>query len=254
MADQLSSPSKSSGGTVEDEKTKKDATATDAEAPAEDVDDEFSLSLKKKKKKKAPKPTAAAETGAEPEVIADVKLPSTVPQETGVLAAGDSERDYNYTELMERVFALLREKNPQLAGQRKRHVMPPPQLVRVGTRKTMWANFNQIAQLMHRSPEHVMSFMLAELGTDGSIDGTQRLVLKGRFVPKQMESLLKKYIIEYVTCHMCRNPETSLTRDAVTRLYFLQCESCGSRRSVAPIKSGFHAVQKSDRRKAKEAL
>ncbi len=27
---------------------------------------------------------------------------------------------------------------------------------------------------------------------------------------------------EYVTCHMCKNPETTLTRDSVTRLYFLQ--------------------------------
>jgi hypothetical protein len=57
--------------------------------------------------------------------------------------------------------------------------------------------------------------------------------------------------VEYVTCHMCRNPETSLTRDSVTRLYFIQCESCGSRRSVAPIKSGFHATMRTDRRKTK---
>lgn len=153
-------------------------------------------------------------------------------------------------QMLERVFSLLREKNPNLAV-RKRHVMPPPQLVRVGTRKTMWANFNQICQLMHRQPEHMMSFLLAELGTDGSIDGNQRLVIKGRYQPKQVESLLKKYIVEYVTCHMCRNPETTLTRDSVTRLYFIQCESCGSRRSVAPIKTGFHAVNRTDRRKTK---
>ena len=104
---------------------------------------------------------------------------------------------------------------------------------------------------MHRQPEHVQSFFLAEMGTDGSIDGNIRLVIKGRFQPKQVESLLKKYIVEYVTCHMCRNPETSLTRDSVTRLYFIQCESCGSRRSVAPIKTGFHATNRVDRRKVK---
>ena len=53
-----------------------------------------------------------------------------------------------------------------------------------------------------------------------------------------------------VVVHNCKNPETSLTRDSVTRLYFLQCESCGSRRSVAPIKSGFHATMRQERRKA----
>jgi translation initiation factor 2 subunit 2 len=46
--------------------------------------------------------------------------------------------------------------------------------------------------------------MLAELGTEGSLDGNQRLVVKGRYVHRQIESLLKKYIMEYVSCHMCR--------------------------------------------------
>jgi len=38
--------------------------------------------------------------------------------------------------------------------------------------------------MMNRSPEHVKQFMMAELGTEGSIDGLQRLVLKGKFLPK----------------------------------------------------------------------
>lgn len=47
---------------------------------------------------------------------------------------------------------------------------------------------------MHRQPEHVMTFLLAELGTSGSLDGQQRLVVKGRFAPKNFESILRKYI------------------------------------------------------------
>lgn len=46
-----------------------------------------------------------------------------------------------------------------------------------------------------------------------------------------------RYIKEYVTCHTCRSPDTILQKD--TRLFFLQCEACGSRCSVASIKSGF---------------
>ena len=45
---------------------------------------------------------------------------------------------------------------------------------------------------------------------------------------------------EYVTCHTCRSPDTLLQKE--TRLFFLQCETCGSRRSVASIKSGFQAL------------
>ena len=36
----------------------------------------------------------------------------------------------------------------------------------------------------------------------GSIDGTQRLVIRGKYVPKYIESLLRKYIVEYVTCQV----------------------------------------------------
>jgi len=48
------------------------------------------------------------------------------------------------------------------------------------------------------------------------------------------------FVEEYVTCHTCRSPETLLEREI--RLFFLQCQHCGSRSSVASIKSGFQAV------------
>jgi len=108
-----------------------------------------------------------------------------------------------------------------------------------------------ICALMHRPLEHVQSFFMTEMATEGSLDGKQRLVMRGKFLPKQIESLLRKYIVEYVTCSMCKSPETTLTRDPVTRLYFILCSNCESRRSVAPIKSGFHATSRADRRAAR---
>ena len=93
---------------------------------------------------------------------------------------------------------------------------------------------------------------MAELGTEGSIDGTQRLVIRGKFVPKYIESLLRKYIVEYVTCKMCRSPNTTLTRNSVNRLYILDCEDCGSNRSVTVIKAGFHAQTRADRRASRK--
>lgn len=46
----------------------------------------------------------------------------------------------------------------------------------------------------------------------------------GKYVPKYIESLLRKYIVEYVTCQMCRSPNTTLTRDPVSRLFFVHCQ------------------------------
>lgn len=93
---------------------------------------------------------------------------------------------------------------------------------------------------LHRQPKHLLDFLLAELGTSGSVDGNSQLIIKGRFQQKQIEIVLRRYIKEYVTCHTCRSPNTILQKD--TRIFFLQCEDCGSRCSVASIKSGFQVI------------
>ncbi|KAG5567103.1 hypothetical protein RHGRI_002613 [Rhododendron griersonianum] len=150
-----------------------------------------------------------------------------------------SDRDYEYEELLGRVFNILRENNPELAGDRRRTVMRPPQVLREGTKKTVFVNFMDLCKTMHRQPEHVMTFLLAEMGTSGSLDGLQRLVVKGRFAPKNFEGILRRYVNEYVICNGCKSPDTILSKE--NRLFFLRCEKCGSGRSVAPIKAGFVA-------------
>lgn len=93
----------------------------------------------------------------------------------------------------------------------------------------------------------------AELGTEGSIDGNQRLMIRGKYLPKYIESLLRKYVVEYVTCEMCRSANTDLIKDQSSRLHFCKCRDCGSSRSVAVIKSGYHATSRADRRAARNA-
>ena len=164
----------------------------------------------------------------------------------------DRKADYTYSELLDRVVGILHAHNPDLI-EKKRRNMKPPQLTRVGTKKTLWVNFQEICTMMQRPPEHVFQFFMAELGTEGSIDGNQRLVIRGKYVPKYIESLLRKYIVEYVTCQMCRSPNTELVKDQATRLHFCNCSDCGSSRSVAPIRTGYHATSRADRRAARNA-
>lgn len=42
----------------------------------------------------------------------------------------------------------------------------------------------------------MIQFLYSELGTQGSVDGNQRLIMKGRYTQKQIESVLRKYIGE----------------------------------------------------------
>lgn len=170
---------------------------------------QFNLTLKKKKKKKVVNNTNNEE-------LKDVK---------------DDNEDYEYTYLLDRVFKDLREKNPHLIS-RKKYVMPVLQVLKLGTKKIMFANFNEVVSIMNRNPEHVKSYFASELSSECSIDANSRLIIKGKYGTKHIESILKKYIFEYVSCYMCRNPDTYIIKDSITRLSFLNCNLCKSTRSV----------------------
>lgn len=59
-----------------------------------------------------------------------------------------SDRDYTYEELLTRVFEIMHAKNPEMAsGTKQKFVMRPPQVLRVGTKKTSFVNFMEICKM-----------------------------------------------------------------------------------------------------------
>lgn len=219
-----------------------EAPAPAAAAPEGD-DMEMSLDLdlsKKKKKKKKARQEEDFEEGEE-------GTAGAAGEEGGDKATGGkfpwsgTDRDYDYEELLERVFGILREKNPELTGERRRTVLKPPQVAREGTKKTVFTNFMDLCKAMNRQHEHVSQYLLAELGTSGNLDGQQRLVVKGRFLPKSFETVLRRYVNEYVLCPGCKSVDTLLDKDSATRLMHLRCQQCGASRTVQAIKAGFVA-------------
>lgn len=70
------------------------------------------------------------------------------------------------------------------------------QVAREGTKKTVFTNFMDMCRAMNRQQEHVSAYLLAELGTSGNLDGQQRLIIKGRFLPKSFETVLRRYVNE----------------------------------------------------------
>ncbi|KAF9882090.1 eukaryotic translation initiation factor 2 beta subunit [Colletotrichum karsti] len=246
------------------------------EAPAGE-DGALDLTMKKKKKKK----TVAKE--GEDEFAAKLKALDLEGKEAeaaegageadeGDMDAGtgiwqhDETKALSYSLLLDRFFHQLSQKNPDhaLSGA-KSYKIPPPQCMREGNKKTIFANIAEICKRMKRTEEHVTAYLFAELGTSGSVADGRRLVIKGRFQQKQLENVLRKYIskiisvfapfpsstrlltnsfpspaVEYVTCKTCKSADTELSKGE-NRLYFITCNSCGSRRSVTAIKTGFSA-------------
>jgi len=181
--------------------------------------EQFDLSLKKKKKKKV----------KEIEEI-DEKNDNNSSQEV---------IEYDYVYLLDRIFTNIRENNPSLQTHKKT-VIPPPQLVGLSSnKKTMICNFSSILSIINRSIEHAQSYFISELNTNCNIDSMNRMIIKGKFTQRQIESIFKKYITEYVICDSCKKLDTILIKDQITRIYFLKCNVCNSNRSVQVIKNGF---------------
>lgn len=171
------------------------------------VDGEFDPSVMKKKKKKSPKKAAdegdfgakLAEAGLADEAPAEEKpsaedIANDLENGTGIWSH-NSTQAIPYDLLVTRFFTLIHSHHPDLlAGGSKSYKIAPPQCLREGNRRTIFANISDICKRMKRSDDHVMQFLFAELGTSGSVDGSRRLVIKGRFQQKQIENVLRRYI------------------------------------------------------------
>lgn len=173
-------------------------------------------SMKKKKKSKKPKEGTEDEFAAR---LAELEIEGKEGGEGGEGAApvekkpvdeGDMEKgtgiwqhdetkQVGYELLLSRFFTLLAQKNPDHASSGSRsYKIPPPQCLREGNKKTIFANIAEICKRMKRTDEHVTSYLFAELGTSGSVDGSRRLVIKGRFQQKQIENVLRRYISMFI--------------------------------------------------------
>jgi translation initiation factor 2 subunit 2 len=204
--------------------------------PEEDPMAIFATMKKLKKKPKAP---------ANEPMEADLEQPAATEESpSSQLQEGEeswlqSDRDYTYQELLSRITKILRANNPELAGEKKKINMVLPVVNREGSKKSAFVNVVEVCKRLNRASDHVIQFLLAELGTTGSTDATNSLIIRGRFQQKQIEAVIKRYVQEYVQCKTCKSPDTVLIKE--NRLYFHKCEVCGSSRTVSAIKSGFKA-------------
>jgi len=231
---------------------KKKKKSKKTEGDEEDAGEGDFAALKKKKKSSKKKveedfeAKLAAAGGDKAEGEENAAAPEPEVQEGDMMKGTgiwqhDATTPITYNLLLNRFFTLLHSTHPDLASSgTKSYKIPPPQCMREGNKKTIFANLAEICKRMKRTEEHVTQVLYAELGTSGSVAEGRRLVIKGRFQQKQLENVLRRYIVEYVTCKTCRSPDTDLSKGE-NRLNFVTCNSCGSRRSVQAIKTGFSA-------------
>jgi len=142
----------------------------------------------------------------------------------------------DYESYLERALSKL----PKDKGSDERFSVPKPRVFAEG-KTTVLENFTGIVNTLNRDPEHLIKFLLGELGTAGKIDGS-RAVFQGNFSRELLENNINAYVHEYVLCSECGKPDTHLVRE--DRALMIRCDACGAHRSVRKRKAAPTAVSK----------
>jgi translation initiation factor 2 subunit 2 len=134
------------------------------------------------------------------------------------------QETFDYELLLERA----KKKLPTTLESHDRFQVPEPDVMIEG-KTTVIRNFGDIVDALRREPDHLLGYLLRELGTAGSMEG-RRVVFKGKVATAQVADRIKHYVDEYVLCSECSRPDTKIVKDG--RILILVCETCGAHRPV----------------------
>ena len=134
---------------------------------------------------------------------------------------------YDYDELLKRARAQV----PEITLKRERLELPRLFVSMVGMRTTI-ANFREVADTLNRDPQHILKFLTREMATAATYhDG--RAIFQGKFPRDTFERLLQRYMEAFVTCPVCKRPDTKVLKEK--RLSFLVCNACGAKSSIKQL-------------------
>lgn len=146
------------------------------------------------------------------------------------------DSEYSYQFLLDRIYGLIKTHNPDFIEKTKVNI-PVPIVNRVGRSRSVWVNFADVCNSLNRPTDHLFQFIIVELGCEGSLGGENQFLLKNRYNNKHIESLLKKYVHDYVQCTNCKSTKTTLKKDNSTRMQVLACLTCKSEKTVSAIRA-----------------
>ena len=134
---------------------------------------------------------------------------------------------YDYDELLKRACSQM----PEVSLKRERLEMPRLYITTVGMR-TIISNFNEVADVLNRDPQHILKFLTREMATAATFNDN-RAVFQGKFKRDSFERLLQRYMEGFVTCPVCKRPDTKIAKEK--RLSFLLCNACGAKSSIKQL-------------------
>ena len=134
---------------------------------------------------------------------------------------------YDYDELLKRACSQI----PEVSLKRERLELPHLLITTIGMR-TIISNFEEVADVLNRNPQHILKFLTREMATAATYHDS-RAIFQGKFRRDSFERLLQRYTESFVTCPVCKRPDTKIVKEK--RLSFLVCNACGARSSIKQL-------------------
>ncbi len=134
---------------------------------------------------------------------------------------------FNYDDLLKRAC----EHMPEVSAKKERLELPRIMLQTVGMR-TIVFNFKEIADALDRDPQHLLKFLTREMATAATCSDS-RAIFQGKFRADSFERLIQRYLESYVTCPVCKRPDTRIVKEK--RLSFVVCNACGAKSSIKQL-------------------
>ena len=136
--------------------------------------------------------------------------------------------EYDYDKLLDRVWAGL----PEKLKKHDRFEIPESDAFIEGN-VTIIRNFNDIAAALNRGQDHILKFLSKELAAPTIIDGS-RAIIQRRLKKQVVDDKIRNYAKEFVVCHECGRPDTSISELEGQRI--IKCEACGAWQPMRRIK------------------
>ena len=120
---------------------------------------------------------------------------------------------------------------PEVTEKKERLELPRLFVTTIGMR-TIISNFKDIATALDRDPQHILKFLTREMATAATYQDS-RAIFQGRFRVDSFDRLLQRYMENFVTCPVCKRPDTKIKKEK--RLSFLVCNACGAKSSIKQL-------------------
>ena len=178
-------------------------------------DDLGSLNLNKKKKKN--------------KEISENKIEEEEKKDSKII---ENNEEYTYEFLIDRIAKMLDQHNQGSDLNKNNLKISVPEIITIGKTKSAWVNFDKFVNALNRPRDHLLNYVLGELGVQGTIGGENQIIIKMKVNKKDIENVLRKYIHDYVQCSNCKSFRTVIRKDPSTRLQKIYCESCFAEKTI----------------------